>query len=138
MIIEYGKSHIQYYLVRLPIESGNSSILLYNAIIRRRRSMFPDISGKCSRLVQWEIWRLSRDVIWIVLGRLVSLLQWSRFKYFTLVRNPTELWTFSKFSQEERFNVVKGTSDILGILVMNQQFERSITLKYLKVCKIKI
>lgn len=100
----------------------------YGNILMAVYSIFPNISGKLTRLEQYERLMLSREVN-LIGGKVSSLLQPSKFMISSLSRNPTESWISTKFSQKTKDNSFKiGKPDKSGVRVKNSHLSKFKTL----------
>jgi len=120
--------------LRFWIEDGNSFIGL--PIIRSsvKFSIFPNISGKLSRVEQCERLSCLREVN-MMGGKVFRFLQWKASKYLSLSRNPTDSWIFDKFSQSLNDNFSKfGRPDTSGIRVIDSQLLKFKTFRQINRC----
>ena len=100
-------------------------------------SIFPNISGKLSRLEQYERSRLSREVNFNG-GKLLSSGQPSASKILSFSNKPTEWWILNKFRRSLNDKISKferqDTSDISVKLSHSSKIK---LVKFTSVCNVK-
>ena len=100
-------------------------------------SIFPNISGKFSRLWQYPSLSCSREVN-LIGGKFLSLEQPSASKILSFSKKPTDGWMAYKLSQSLNDNFCKcGTQDTSGICVKCWHESKFRLVRFTNFCNIK-